>query len=265
MNASIRRLLCGAAVYLLAIGCAQVGDGNASAPTAAQLQGMYDLKTDAMTADQAGGDAFSMIDERLEIGAATLTFAPTFEGMGLFTLAGNTLTVTHGNGYADVIQASFDDTGNTLTLVDEIGQDLETFVFVRRSGTGTSDDVTKANLQETYDLDTTRSTVRNFPDLDSGELEVEGNIITTSLTFSQTRPYALVGNSTTLTERHGDTSVLQAAMSQDSHTLTLSLIESQATFVNSTNYEPVFRHVRNRLCKLYCNDQKLNHSSQFSS
>ena len=231
MNASIRRLCSNAAVCLLAIGCAEAGDGNASALTAAEIQGTYDLKTDAMTTDQASGDAFRMIGERVEIRAATLTFAPTFEGVGPFTLAGNTLTVTHGNGYADVIQASFDDTGNTLTLVDEIGQDLETFVFVRRSGTGTSDEVTEANLQGTYDLDTTRSTVRNFPGLNSGELEVEGNIITTSLTFSQTRPYTLVGNTMTLTERDGDTSVLQAAMSQDGNTLTLTLVESQDTFV----------------------------------
>ena len=225
------RLCSGVTVYLLAIGCAQAEDGNASALTAAEIRGTYVLKTYAMATDQAGGDAFSMIGERLEIGAATLTFAPTFEGVGPFTLAGNTLTVTHRNGYADAIQASFDDTGNTLTLVDEIGQDLETFVFVRRSGTGTSDEVTEANLQGTYDLDTTGSTIRNFPGLDSGKLEVEGNIITTSLTFSQTRPYAIVGNTMTLTERDGDTSVLRAAMSQDGNTLTLISIESQDTFV----------------------------------
>ena len=231
MNASIMRLCSGAAVYLLAIGCTQAGDGNASALTAAEIQGTYDLKTYAMTTDQAGDDAFTMIGERLEIGAATLTFAPTFEGTGPFTLAGSTLTVTHGNGYADVIQASFDDTGNTLTLVDEIGQDLETFVFVRRSGTGASDEVTEANLQGRYDLDTTSSTIRSYPGLDSGELEVEGDIVTTSLTFSQTRPYALVGNTITFTERDGDTSVLQAAMSQDGNTLTLISIESQDTFV----------------------------------
>ena len=106
--------------------------------TAANLQGIYDLNTDAMPSDPAGNDGFNMISEMLEIDANTLTFAPTFAGMGPFTLAGNTLTVTHSNGYADVIQATLRDTGNTLTLIDEINDDLETFVFIRQDKRGTS-------------------------------------------------------------------------------------------------------------------------------
>ena len=231
MQASVIPLSSIVAVCLLAIGCAQAGDGDVSALTAAELQGTYDLKTEALSADQDGDDAFRMIAERLEIGADTLTFAPTFEGMDPFTLAGNTLTVTHGNGHADVIQASFDDTGNTLTLVDEIGRDVETFVFVRRSGTSTSDEVTEANLQGTYDLDATSSTVKNLPFLDAGELDIAGNVMRTSLTFSQTRPYTLVGNTITLTERDGNTSVLQATMSQDGNALTLIFVGSTDTFV----------------------------------
>ena len=228
MNASVTRLRGFAAASLLAIGCAQAGDGAAGTLTVAALQGSYDLKT---WSGQAGDGAFDMVSERLEIGAGTLTFAPTFRGTGPFVLAGDTLTVTHGNGQEDVIQASFRDTGNTLTLVDEIGDEVATFVFVRRSGTGTSDEVTEANLQGRYDLDAARSTANTLPHLDSGELEISGSSMTTSLTFSQTRPYALVEDTVVLSETDGDTSRLRAHLSQDGNTLTLTSVEGSHRFV----------------------------------
>ena len=58
--------------------------------TVGNLQGTYDLNTDAMPVNV---DSFNMISEILEIDANTLTFASKFVGMGSFTLAGNTLTL----------------------------------------------------------------------------------------------------------------------------------------------------------------------------
>ena len=228
MNASVIRARGIVAASLLAIGCAQAGDGAAGTLTVAELQGTYDLKT---WSGPAGDGAFDMISERLEIGADTLTFTPTFRGTGPFVLAGDTLTVTHGNGEEDIIQASFRDAGNTLTFVDEIGEDVATVVFVRRSGTGTSDEVTEANLQGRYDLDAARSTANTLPHLDSGEVEISGSSMTTSLTFSQTRPYALVEDTIVLSETDGDTSRLRARLSQDGNTLTLTSLEDRHRFV----------------------------------
>ena len=91
-----------------------------NALTVRKLQDSYDLNTDAMP---VGDDGFNMIPEILEIDANTLTFAPTFVGMGPFTLA-----------------------RNTLMLIDGIGEDVETCVFTRRAGAGTSNEVTEGNL-----------------------------------------------------------------------------------------------------------------------
>lgn len=187
MKASALRL-CSVAVFSLAvIGCADDGDKKPDALTVGNLQGIYDLNTDAMPVDD---DGFNLISEILEIDGNTLTFAPTFVGMGPFTLAGNTLTIT--GSYTDVVQATLSDTGNTLTLIDEIGEDIETFVFTRRAGPGTSNDVTEANLQGTYDLDATNTAVTSFDCLVSGELEIAGNMVTAALTFSQTSSYTLL-------------------------------------------------------------------------
>ena len=226
--------LCRVAVFLLpVIGYAGVGvgDENPNALTVPNLQGTYDLNTDAMPGDLAGDGGFNMISEMLEIDANTLTFAPTFAGMGPFTLAGNTLTITDSDGNMDVVQATLSDTGNILTLIDEIGEDVQTFVFNRRDGTSTSNEVTEATLQGTYDLDAANSTVNNFVFLASGELEVAGNIVTTSLTFSQTRSFTLAGDTITLTETDGDTTVLRATLSNDRNTLTLTFVEDRDTFV----------------------------------
>ena len=88
MKVSVLRL-CSVAVFLLAvIGCAAVGDRNSNGLTVANLQGIYDLNTDAMPSDLTGDDGFNMIWETLTIDANALTFAPTFAGMGPFTLAG---------------------------------------------------------------------------------------------------------------------------------------------------------------------------------
>ena len=108
---------------------------------------------------------------------------------------------------------------------------LETFVFTRRDGTGTSDEVTETNLQGTYDLDATKTTFKNLVFLASGRLEVAGNIVTASLTFSQTRSFTLAGNSITLTDTDGDTTVLQTILSRDGKTLTLTFVEDRDTFV----------------------------------
>ena len=149
MKVSLSRLSSVVVSLFVLIGCAAGGQENPKAFTVANLQGSYDLNTDAMPSNPAGDDGFNMISEMLDIDANTLTFAPTFAGMGPFTLTGRTLTVTRSNGYADVIQATSHDTGNTLTLIDEINEDVETFVFIRRDKTGTSNEVTGANLQGT--------------------------------------------------------------------------------------------------------------------
>lgn len=77
MKASVLRLCSVTVSLLLVIGCAGVGDENTNPLTVANLQGTYDLNTDAMPADLAG-DGFNMISEMLEIDANTLTFAPIF-------------------------------------------------------------------------------------------------------------------------------------------------------------------------------------------
>lgn len=229
MKVSLSRLSSVVVSLFVLIGCAAGGQENPKAFTVANLQGSYDLNTDAMPSNPAGDDGFNMISEMLDIDANTLTFAPTFAGMGPFTLTGRTLTVTRSNGYADVIQATFHDTGNTLTLIDEINEDVETFVFIRRDKTGTSNEVTGANLQGTYDLDATNTRVKNFPLLVSGEFEVAGNIVTTSLTFSQTRSFTLAGNTITLAETDGGTTVVRGTLSHDGNTLTLAFVEDRDT------------------------------------
>ena len=231
MKASVSRL-CGVAVLsLVVIGCAGVGDKTAKAFTVATLQGIYDLNTHSMPADLASGDGFSMISEMLEIDATTLTFAPTFAGTGPFTLAENTLTITDGYGNTEVLQTTFSDTGNTLTLVDKTDRDVETFVFTKLDGTGTSNEVTEANLQGTYDLDATNTTATNLVFLVAGRLEIAGDMVTASLTFSQTRPFILAGNTITLTETDGDATLLQGTLSHDGNTLTLTFVEDRDTFV----------------------------------
>jgi len=231
MKALFLQLCDVAVIFLVVVSCAGVGDKNPNAPTVANLQGTYDLNTDAMPGGLAGHDGFKMISEMLEIDANALTFAPIFAGMGPFTLAGNTLTITDSNSNTDIIEATLSDTGNTLTLIDEIDNGLETFVYTRRDGTGTSNEVTEANLQGTYDLDAANTKVKKFVFLVSGELEVAGNVVTASLTFSQTRSYTLAGNAITLTETDGDTTVLQATLSRDGNTLTLTFVEDRDTFV----------------------------------
>ena len=54
--------------------------------------------------------------------------------------------------------------------------------------------------------------------------------MTTSLTFSQTRPYALVEDTIVLSETDGDTSRLRARLSQDGNTLTLTSLEGRHRF-----------------------------------
>ena len=231
MKASVFRLCSVAVFWLLTIGCAGASDKSPNALTDADLQGTYDLNTDAMTVDLAGDGGFNMISETLEIDANTLTFAPTFAGMGSFTLTGNRLVITDSHGNTDVVQATLSDTGNTLTLIDEIDKDVETFVFTRRDGTGTSNEVTEANLQGAYDLDAANTTVKNLVFLVAGELDVAGNVVTTSLTFSQTRSLTLAGSTITLTDTDGDTTVLRATLSHDGNTLTLTFVENRDTFV----------------------------------
>ena len=161
MRVSVLRLCSVAVSWLLVIGCAEASDKNPDALSVANLQGTYDLNTDAMPVHLTGG-GFSMISETLEIDTNTLTFSPTFAGMGSFTLAGNTLTVADRNGNTDVVQATLSDTGNMLALIDEIDKDVETFVFTRRDGAGTSNEVTEANLQGTYDLDAANTAVKQL-------------------------------------------------------------------------------------------------------
>ena len=153
MKASVLRLRSVVVFLLLVIGCAGVCHANPNALTVADLQGTYDLNpgASALPGDLVGDHGLKMISEVAEIDANTLTFAPTFAGKGPFTLAGNTLTVTDSNGNTEDVQVTLSDTGNMLTVIDEIDKDVTTFVFTRRDGTGTSNEVTEANLQGTYD------------------------------------------------------------------------------------------------------------------
>lgn len=218
MKATLWRWCTVVVFALLMIGCDGDGgddDEHPNALTVANLQGTYDLHTDAMPGDLAGDDEFNVISGMLEIDANTLTFTLTFAGMGPFTLAGTTLTVTDGDGNTEDLHVTLSDTGNTLTIIPE---DDETFVFTRRDGTGTSNEVTEANLQGTYDLDVTNTTDE---DLVSGEVDVVGNIVSVSLTGSLTGSFTLVGNTITLTDTAGGTTVLRATLSHDGNTLTL--------------------------------------------
>ena len=92
MKVSLSRLSSVVVSLFVLIGCAAGGQENPKAFTVANLQGSYDLNTDAMPSNPAGDDGFNMISEMLDIDANTLTFAPTFAGMGPFTLTGRTLT-----------------------------------------------------------------------------------------------------------------------------------------------------------------------------
>ncbi len=227
MKASVLRLCSILVFLLLMIGCAGRSHENSNLLTVAALQGTYDLNTGDMPGDLSGDDGFNMISEMVEIDANTLTFAPTFAGRGPFTLVGNTLTVTDSHGNIDVHQVTLSDAGNTLTVLDEIDGDVETFVLTRRDGTGTSNEVTKANLQGRYDVDATRTTVEK---LVSGEVNVAGDIVTVSLTYSQTGSFTLAGTTLTLTETNGATTMLRATLSHDGNTLTL-IDKDRNTFV----------------------------------
>lgn len=221
---------CGVAVLLLLpVGTATAGDEHPDALTLSGLQGLYDLKTDAMPAGHGGG--FTLISEVLEIDADALTFAPTYAGAGEYSLSGNTLTIVDGSGFVDVVEAMLSDGGNVLTLVDDIYGTLETFVFTRRSGTGTSNAVTVATLQGTYDLDAGRSALQNFAHLVWGELDIAGDTLATSLTFSQTSALALDGNTVTLTHADGRITPLRASLGEDGTVLTLVFVEAGDTFV----------------------------------
>ena len=231
MKALLLQLCYVVVVLPVAAGCAGVDKSNPNALTIGNLQGTYALNTDSLPGDLAGDDGFKMISEMLEIEANTLTFAPVFAGTGPFSLTGNTLTITDGEDNIDIIQATFSDAGNKLTLVDEINNDIETFVFIRRDRIGASNEVTEAKLQGTYDLDVTNSKVKNFVYLASGELIIAGNVLTASLTFSQARPFSLAGNAITLTETDGSNTLLHAILSPDGNTLTLTFVEDRDTFV----------------------------------
>ena len=219
------------ATTVLLVGIAHADEEKTSALTIANLLGTYELSTDRWPAQSDSDTAFHMISERLEIGAETLTFAPTFAGEGRFTLADDDLTVTFQNGFEDVIQASLANNGNTLTLVDEIGDSVAVFVFERSNGAGTSNDVTEDALQGTYALDLRRSRTAIFPLLVSGTLEIVDNVMTTSLTFSQTRPYSLAGDTIALTEADGSKSLLRASLTESASTLALTFVEDGQTFV----------------------------------
>lgn len=219
------------ATTVLLIGIAHADEETKIAPTVANILGAYELDTDRWLAETAGDTAFHMISERLEIGAETLTFAPTFAGEGHFTLVDNNLTVTFQNGFKDLIQASLANSGNTLTLVDTIRDSVAVFVFERSNGAGTSNDVTEDTLQGTYALDLRRSRAAIFPLLVSGTLEIVDNVMTTSLTFSQTRPYSLDGSTITLTEVDGSKSLLRASLTESASTLALTFAEDDQTFV----------------------------------
>lgn len=219
------------ATTVLLIRTAHADEEKANALTVANLLGTYELNTDRRPAESASDTAFHMISERLEIGAGTLTFAPTFAGEGHLTLAGAMITVTFRNGFEDVIQASFANSGNTLTLIDEIGDSVAVLVFERSNGAGTSNDVTEDTLQGTYALDLRRSRTAIFPLLVSGTLEIVDDVMTTSLTFSQTRPYSLDGSTITLTEVDGSKSLLSASLTESATTLALTFVEDGQTFV----------------------------------
>gem|GEM_PF-4889678 len=195
------------------------------------MQGTYDLQIDAAPSDLTGDDGFNLVAEILEIDARTLTFAPTFAGMGPFSLVGNTLTITDANGQTEVLQATFAGNGNLLTLVDDIDGKAETFVYIRRDGGGRGNDLTLANLQGRYDLDVANTTFRRAVPLASGELEIAGHMVTASLTFTQTRAFTLAGSVITLTAADGERSVLQAELDRDGRILTLTVVEDQETFV----------------------------------
>lgn len=231
MRTSLSRLRGVAAWALLLIGCSAAGHANANTLTVDELQGIYALNTEAMPADPSGGDGFAMVSEMLEIDAKTLTFAPTFAGRGPFSLVGNTLTAGFDGGMTDVVQASLSDDGNVLTLVDEVFGSLETFVYRRRDGAGTSDEVSVATLQGSYELDPSKTRVAYFAFLDSGALEISGDTLVASLTFSETRSFALAGDTLTLTDADGNTSAVRARMSDDGNTLTLTFVEERDTFV----------------------------------
>lgn len=108
-------------ILLLAmVGCSSGGgDGSAdpNAITASNLRGTYDLGEDEMTSAV------------LEVDGDTLAFTVTVMSTGTFTISGNTLTITDGDGGATLLQATLTNNGTTLSLVEE---DSDTLVYDRR-------------------------------------------------------------------------------------------------------------------------------------
>jgi len=202
-------------------GCAGVGDNTPDALTIANLQGTYDLNMNAVAANPQNDGGFAMISEVLEIDGNTTVFSPTFAGARPYTLSGDTLTLTGSDGYADVIQATFGNGGSRLTLVDNIEGVAETFVFNRKAGEATSNEVTETNLRGRYALDVAGSVLKVFAAATSGELEIARGMVKVSLTFSQTRPFTLSEGAVNLKESDGNTLVLQATLSENGQSLKL--------------------------------------------
>ena len=230
MNDTVLRFCRVGVLAAFSLGCTDVADNNPNPISIANLQGVYDLDMAAMADKAADDGGFKMISELLVIDGDTTVFTPTFEGARPFTLAGNTVTLT-GGGYDDIVQASFGDNGNRLTLVDEIDGDIETFVCIRRGDRAASDEISRANLKGRYELDVADSSLKTFTAAISGKLEVTRNMAKVSLTFSQTRPFTISGNAIKLRESDGTTTLLHTIRSRDGISLTLTFAESGESFV----------------------------------
>lgn len=216
MKAQVVRFSVIIVCWLLVIGCDGGSDENQNALMVETLQGLYDLNLDATMSDLVDEELFTVNSVMLEVGDTIGTITITAEGMRPFTLAGNTFTITDSDGDMTALQVTLSDNGNTLTFtfVDEDGV-TSVFVFIR--------------LQGTYDLDVANAMVEGL-DLVSGELEVEGNIARLSATVALTGPFALAGNTVTITDSNGDTTDFQVTLSNDGNTLT-AVDEDNDTFV----------------------------------
>ena len=205
-------------------GCSNGGDDDDQLLlTVNNLQGTYELNIGESTIN-FDDDSLQGASGTLEIDGMTFraTLIATATDRGTFTLTGSTATTISDDGEVSTLQVAFSDNGNTLTLIDEAGDQL---VLTRRDGSGSSNDVTLENLQGVYDLDVTLSTGLDFES--DGFLIISGDLSLTDTTFELTATaqdesegtFIIDGNTIVISEDDIGTSRLTAQLSETTLTL----------------------------------------------
>jgi len=207
------------------IGCSDNGDGDDTVSlTVDNVQGTYVLDIEDSTIIDFDDDDVQEVSGTLVIDDITFSFTltATSTDRGTLTLIVSTVTITSDDGEVSTAEVALSDNGNTLTIIDAAG-DQE--VWIRRDGSGTSDDLTLENIQGAYDLDLNRSTGLDFELF--GFSSISGELVITDTTFEVTataqaesiETFVIDGDTIELSDDDGEISRLTATLSETTLTL----------------------------------------------